>query len=228
MTKLEIDLVTVNTVNPESALKALDYSCRSLVFNNTYLFTNKLIKSKTHKVININKFNSIDQYSDFVLNFNNFQFKSEYILIIQDDGFVLNSRKWNNEFYKYDYIGAPWPKIDKISNVKFGIEELNAKKKNRIGNGGFSLRSKKFLKYSSQYSTCRGYPEDLFLTAINYEKAKKYKINFPSPKLAYSFSTETPLFGKNKDTVLDSRYFLKINSFGFHGKHHKKYTSLIS
>ena len=26
---------------------------------------------------------------------------------MQWDGFVIKSKKWNNEFMKYDYIGAP-------------------------------------------------------------------------------------------------------------------------
>ena len=228
MKKLQVDLVTVNTVNPLVALKAMDYTCKKLEFNNSYIFTNQNIKTNDHQTISINKFRTIDEYNNFVLDFNNFKFKSEYILIIQADGFVINPSKWTDNFYNYDYVGAPWPKNDKISNVKFGKEELLAKKKNRVGNGGFSLRSKKFLKYSSQFNNCKGYPEDLFLTAIQYEEACRNKIYFPPPEEAYKFSIETPLFGKTKDIVLDSRYSLGISSFGFHGKHHKKYISLIS
>jgi len=228
MKNLAIDLVTVNTLNPHTALKAMDYSCKNLEFNNSYIFTDKPIRSDKHEIIRINKFKSIDDYSNFVLNFENFQFKSDFILIIQDDGFVINPNKWSDSFYEYDFIGAPWPETDKISNVRFGKEEIIAKRKNRIGNGGFSLRSKKYLNYSSQFNNCRGYPEDLFLNALNYEKAKKKNLNFPPPEKAYKFSTETPFFGKSKNILLDSRYALGISSFGFHGKHHKKYISRIN
>jgi len=61
MKKLEIDLVTVNTVNPEVALKAMDYSCKDIEFNNSYIFTNKPIKTKNHRVVNVDKFNSLDE-----------------------------------------------------------------------------------------------------------------------------------------------------------------------
>jgi len=228
MKKLEIDLVTVNTVNPEVALKAMDYSCKDIEFNNSYIFTNKPIKTKNHRVVNVDNVNSLDEYNNFVLNFGNFEFKSEYVLIMQDDGFVINPDKWNDEFFNFDYIGAPWPKpvnLDTLSDKQQVIEK--SKLKNRIGNGGFSLRSKKFLNYSSQFNSCQGWPEDLFLTAINYEVAIQNNIKFPSAKLAYTFSTETPLYGRNKDKFLDYRYLTKIKSFGFHGKFHSKILKLV-
>ena len=128
MKKLEIDLVTVNTVNPEVALKAMDYSCKDIEFNNSYIFTNKPIKTKNHRVVNVDNVNSLDEYNNFVLNFGNFEFKSEYVLIMQDDGFVINPDKWNDEFFNYDYIGAPWPKpvnLDTLSIKQQVIEKSN-------------------------------------------------------------------------------------------------------
>lgn len=50
---------------------------------------------------------------------------SKHVLIFQWDGFPLNANKWNNAFLNYDYVGAP------IGNW--------------MGNGGFSLRSRKLL-----------------------------------------------------------------------------------
>lgn len=228
MKKLDIDLVTVNTVNPEIAIKAMDYSCKEIEFNNSYIFTNKPIETKNHQVIKIDKLNSLDEYSNFLLSFGNFKFKSEYILVIQDDGFVINPERWNDNFFNFDYIGAPWPlpvNINTLSDKQQVVEK--AKLKNRVGNGGFSLRSRKFLNYSTHFNSCNGWPEDVFLTAINYEVAIQSNIKFPSAKLAYKFSTETPLYGKNKDKFLDYRYLTKIKSFGFHGKFHSKILKLI-
>ena len=65
-----------------------------------------------------------------------------------------------------------------------------------MGNGGFSLRSKKFLEYSSQFKECGLFAEDIFLTVLNYDLAIKNNINFPDVELAYSFSAEIPLKGK--------------------------------
>ena len=55
---------------------------------------------------------------------------TKFCLVTQWDGWVINSQKWNSEFLNYDYIGAIWPDYSS----------------NQIGNGGFSLRSKKLLR----------------------------------------------------------------------------------
>ena len=35
------------------------------------------------------------------------------MLIVQDDGFIINKNLWDEEFLSYDYIGAPWPLDEK-------------------------------------------------------------------------------------------------------------------
>lgn len=34
--------------------------------------------------------------------------ETDYVLIVQYDGFILNPKAWMDEFLEYDYIGAPW------------------------------------------------------------------------------------------------------------------------
>ena len=34
---------------------------------------------------------------------------SEHVLVIQDDGHIVNPDIWDDNFLDYDYIGAPWP-----------------------------------------------------------------------------------------------------------------------
>lgn len=60
--------------------------------------------------------------------------KTDFVLIIQYDGMAANRTKWTDEFLQYDYIGAPWP--DRFTWI--GKDE-------KVGNGGFSLRSAKLL-----------------------------------------------------------------------------------
>ena len=54
---------------------------------------------------------------------------SDFNIMIQNDGFAVNKDAWTDEFLNYDYIGAPW---------------LWWEPHEQIGNGGFSLRSRKF------------------------------------------------------------------------------------
>lgn len=56
----------------------------------------------------------------------------EYMLIVQTDAYVFSNDL--NEFFQYDYVGAPW--------VKDPIKYING----RVGNGGFSLRNIQKIK----------------------------------------------------------------------------------
>lgn len=63
---------------------------------------------------------------------------TDFCLIVQADGYVLNPQLWTDDFLNYDYIGAPW-RLRKDAYIDpFGNQI-------RVGNGGFSLRSKKLL-----------------------------------------------------------------------------------
>lgn len=66
---------------------------------------------------------------------------TEYCLTVQADGWVINPELWNDEWLKYDYIGAPWPvPSDPISyRDKDGVLR-------RVGNGAVSLRSQRLLR----------------------------------------------------------------------------------
>jgi hypothetical protein len=56
---------------------------------------------------------------------------TEFMLVVQADGFILNPKSWNNEWKQYDYIGALFNQWDKV------------------GNGGFSFRSTSLMEYMS-------------------------------------------------------------------------------
>jgi hypothetical protein len=64
---------------------------------------------------------------------------TKFALTIQDHAYVLHPKVWTDEFLEYDYIGAPWV----YSNNAYITDEG---KHVRVGNGGFSLRSKVIMK----------------------------------------------------------------------------------
>ena len=106
--KLPIDIISINCKNPEESLKALDYCKSFFKFENSILFTDENIEQTEHSVIKINKFRSIHDYSNFVLTLKEY-INSEHVLVIQDDGHIVNPDIWDDNFLDYDYIGAPWP-----------------------------------------------------------------------------------------------------------------------
>jgi len=71
--------------------------------------------------------------------------ETSHCLFIHDDSWVLNPEVWEDSWLEYDYIGAPWVLgEDETFMDPFG-------EKHRVGNGGFSLRSKKLLEVPNKY-----------------------------------------------------------------------------
>ena len=87
-------------------------------------------------VVDIKNYND---YNHYVIHDLHNHVNTSHCLLVQPDGFVLFPEKWNNEWLKYDYIGAPWTYAEDAYIDPFGNHH-------RVGNGGFSLRSKKFLE----------------------------------------------------------------------------------
>ena len=219
--KIPVDLVTINCNMVEEGVKALEYSTKYIEFNNVFLLSDQTI-SGNFDLISIKKIRDVEDYNNEILNLSK-HIKSEYVLIIQHDGHVINHKKWDDLFLKFDYIGAPWPNSKKWNERwKYYPKEMEEKilknlNLNRIGNGGFSLRSKKFLDYSRSYKEVDGAPEDIFLNILNYDRAFEYGIKYPDVKTAISFSYEIPLKGKNLEKEKRFHFYNKNNHFGWHG-----------
>lgn len=58
--------------------------------------------------------------------------RTSHVLGIQWDSWIVDPKMWRDEFFEYDYIGSPWP---------FHKDGMT------VGNGGFSLRSTKLLRF---------------------------------------------------------------------------------
>ena len=82
---------------------------------------------------------NMKDYSRFMIYNLNEHVDSDFALTIQHDGFIINPNAWRDDFLDYDYIGAPWPWREQGFVTPFG-EHIS------VGNGGFSLRSKKLLE----------------------------------------------------------------------------------
>lgn len=106
---------------------------------------------------------------------------TSHALYVQYDGMIQNAELWRDEFLNYDYIGAVWPWEPEGRNV---------------GNGGFSLRSKKLLDAccdpAIQLSAARNFiAEDATIAIDNRAYLEnKYGINFAPSSVARQFSHE--------------------------------------
>ena len=207
----DVTLIAVTSVNIDQTQVALSISSENIEFSSIKLLSPT---SPNHKISNIEYVTipKIDYlgYSRFMIKDLYKYFTTKFCLIIQADGFVVDPNFWKNEFLNYDYIGAPWPDKVIVSPENYSLS-LN---ENRVGNGGFSLRSNKLVKATSEIDfeklTFPVQAEDMLICHYLYKEMIKRGINFAPPTIAASFSMEDPgnLYGQNIDSV-----------FGFHGEH---------
>jgi hypothetical protein len=95
------------------------------------------------------------EYGLFVLYALHRFIRTEFALIVQDDGWVLSGGEWRNDYCNYDYIGAP-SHLGRVTKrdattylTRFQWVDHLADESTRVDfvmNGGFSLRSKKLLQ----------------------------------------------------------------------------------
>ena len=205
----KVTLATVTSVNFEETHAALLHCAGCIEFGAVRMLCSTLPR-KTDPRVKYIRIPPIDflGYSRFIIEELNSHVQTDHCLLIQSDGFVLDAALWRNEFLEYDYIGAPWPEY--VGLAFGGRMRLD---KNSVGNGGFSLRSKKLLEVTSRIRFDRlSFPlrsEDLVICHYLYNEMRAAGIRYAPPELAAVFSIESPgIYGQSLDSV-----------FGFHGKH---------
>lgn len=138
----------------------------------------------------ITKLGSKEAYSKFIIQELHKYINTEFALIVQHDGYVKNTEAWLPEFMQYDYIGATWWYKDGMN----------------VGNGGFSLRSKKLLQMTSKLEWKETHPEDHVICRTYRKQLETQGIKFAPDELADKFSFE----GYSKTGTWNGQ-------FGFHG-----------
>lgn len=129
-----VTLACVDTVNHALAVRALDRSRTGVRFARTVLLTNRLpdgVAASGVDVVTIEALRSREDYSTFVLKHLLPHIGTSHVLLVQWDGYVVNPRGWSDAFTGVDYLGARWFWHDDGHDV---------------GNGGFSLRSRRLLE----------------------------------------------------------------------------------
>lgn len=125
-----VTLVGADCVDIRRLLRAAEISQEHIDFGDVKMFSSDtsigIIPSIRSNVVPIAKLNNKSDYSVFMMKELWRHITTDYVLVIQHDGFVLNAKAWRDEWFKYDYIGAPW---------EWYQDEM------KVGNGGFSLRS---------------------------------------------------------------------------------------
>lgn len=142
------------------------------------------------KTVLVDDIANYEDYSVFCIKRLADCFDTDFVLIVQFDGLVLCPASWSDIFYEYDYIGAPWRR-DMLE-----IKPTNFTEDHLVGNGGFSLRSKKLCEFiknnSSDYidKDQKILNEDVYICQKKRNFLIKNGFNFAPYKIAKQFSVE--------------------------------------
>ena len=175
-----ITLCCVDCVNQPLAVRALRLSMSALPFAETLLLTSGFHDLPDLRVERIPPLQSHAEYSHFVAKTLVDHVHTSHVLLVQWDGYVINPSAWTDEFLQYDYIGATW---------EFQKDAY------RVGNGGFSLRSKRLLEALRDPEIVETHPEDVVICR-QYRPLleQRYGIRFAPESVAerFSFESTTP------------------------------------
>jgi hypothetical protein len=176
-----VTLLAVDTRSPALALRALQHCRRQARFAQCLLLGTGAPPPGLPAGIGWRDIGPIDSaaaYSRFVLG-NLLAFvQTEHLLIAQWDGFIADASAWDPSFLETDYLGAPWGK---------------AHHGHWVGNGGFSLRSRRLLQalQAPALQARWHHPEDTCIAqTLRAELEAEHGIRFGSRAQAQRFAFE--------------------------------------
>jgi len=209
-----VTLVAVGSTKIKNTIFALMESQKGIEFGDVILVSHEKPDDLPSEIRfeQCEKMESIKDYNHYIIFNLHKHIKNDYCLIVQHDGYILRPEKWDERFLDYDYLGAPWPFRDNSFIDPFG-------KHIRVGNGGFSLRSKRLLNVPNKaeivfdvnqgdfykHMGANSYSEDGNICVHNRHIFEEHGCKFAPVELAAHFSQEH-----------DCPEIVGISSLGFH------------
>jgi hypothetical protein len=183
----DVTLCAVTSVAIPETVRALERSMAQVEFGAVLLLSHERVGHDRIEWRQIDPVRSQEEYSEFLLRRLAEHIQTPHVLVSQWDSWVIDAERWDPGFLDYDYIGATWPQFDD------GHE---------VGNGGFSLRSRRLLDLTAAPDFPGHHPEDVSICRTYRELLEGRGIRFAPTSVAERFSFER---GR------------QIKSFGFHG-----------
>jgi len=210
-----VTLLAIDVVNPGKTLEALMYTLRYVEFDEVVLATDldrhqTLPRGYPIRFHPIKQGDATEQGSirSYFKDYERHQLtlpkeivKTDFVLCQEWDSAVLNPLAWDNAWFTVDYIGAYWPPYYDPGWPPT-VAGFN------VGNGGFSLRSKRFC--DAVYAASQHWPDDPGMMSHDCWMCRTMRpwletngIRFASEEQALRFSCEDAIY---------------TGQFGFHGK----------
>ena len=172
-----VTLCIIDTQAHDLAVRALDICRAALPFQEALFISDRPYPGEGAKSVLTPPLSGRADYSRFVMKDLLAHIRTPHVLLIQWDGYITTPANWSEDFLDYDYMGARW-----------GFH----KDAHNVGNGGFSLRSRKLLEALQDPEINRFEPEDEMICR-HYRPLleSRYGIRFAPPEVADRFSFET-------------------------------------
>jgi len=177
LTLPQVTLCAVSSVNVDATVRALEASLAQIDVGAALLLTDSPVKPDHPgiSVVQIAPITSASAYSHFLLTELVDHVATSHCLVTQWDGHVLDAARWQREFLDYDYIGASWPQFADGHDV---------------GNGGFSLRSRRLMLLCRDPAFRCIHPEDVAIGRTNRRWLESQRMRFAPRALADQFAAE--------------------------------------
>jgi hypothetical protein len=210
-----VTLLSIDCMDPLRTIKAMRYSLLQAKFADAVLVTDRK-KFSLDMVRTIGGRGRIDQitvhfvepgprsdYERQIVAELPRWFHTHFCLFQEWDSAIVNAAAWNPVWLHYDFIGAPWPyDFNEIGYPACTLE-------NCIGNGGFSLRSRRFCVQTGNLFGDMGRPNvalrlsDAFISRTLRPHLENAGLKFASEDEALRFACENRFYN---------------GQFGIHGK----------
>ena len=147
-------------------------------------------------------------YSTFMMHCLYSFIDTEFCLVVQDDGWVLDGNNWKEDYYNYDYIGGITHAGLVGDTLHLGFTWVDKKDPVLVLNGGFSLRSKRFLEAGNKHGIAQMYSteihvwnEDIQLSCLRRKVFEDLGYKYAPNEVAKEFSMEhiAPVFHDDLD-----------------------------
>ncbi|MCR5675163.1 MAG: hypothetical protein K6G16_05565 [Lachnospiraceae bacterium] len=185
----------MTSVDLYETVRALAYSMRGITFGDVMLISDRKpwYLPRRIRFAQIEPLDDIDKFNYNIAFRLKDYIKTDFVLLVHADGFVVHPSCWDERFLDYDYIGSPWPLPENDHAYRDADGNIC-----RVGNS-VSLRSRRLLEYPAAHDLpwerdADGfYNEDIFLCCTHKREMEAAGLNWAPFELALAFGREKPL-----------------------------------
>ena len=209
--KSNIRIATMSRVLPK-ILEEVEFG--DIISINPFNKNSNLIDKQIEQKIwnrNNSEIHGINWYCEFVVSKLPYMVKTDYYLIMQWDGFIIDPHNWSDDFYKFDYLGGGHT----LLNGGFSLRKTETMR-NIVENGNPQILANNGVSSEDHlYSSYFEFPFEFNKPKYNLP----FYIEWPGNKIINEFCCQMIYNDKNKSQI-DYNFGWRLNSFGWHRSGH--------